>query len=81
MKDSELYLKMFKEFGVKLGATGEFPEGKLTPNDEGEIKIAVGIEQNKVVIHFGKEIAWIGFGRSEAIRIASSLIDMAAKIK
>ena len=62
-----------------LGATGKFPEGKLTPHDEGEIKIAIGVEQNKVVIHFGKEVAWIGFTREQAISIAGSLIDNAAK--
>jgi hypothetical protein len=63
----------------KLGATGEFPQGKLTPYDQGEIKMAIGVEQNKVVIHFGKEVAWIGFDRKQAIELAGLLIDHAAK--
>lgn len=40
-----------------LGATGEFPEGKLTEVDEGELKFAVGYMKGKVVIDFGTPVS------------------------
>lgn len=64
-----------------LGATGEYPQGKLNETDEGGITIAVGIENGKVVIQFGKPVAWIGFGRAEAMALASSLVDKAMELK
>jgi hypothetical protein len=63
-----------------LGPTGQFPQGKLTPHDEGEIRIAIGIENGKVVMHFGKEIAWIGFDPAQAHSLAQSLIEKANAI-
>lgn len=43
-----------------LGATGQFPNGKLTKQDEGEIKFAVITMDNKVVIEFGQSAHWFG---------------------
>lgn len=57
----------------KLGATGKFPEGKLNDNDEGEIKMAVGVENKKVIINFGKQVAWVGFSSEQARELAESL--------
>lgn len=57
----------------RLGATGRFPEGKLTQNDEGEIAIAIAHTDKKVVIDFGKPIAWIGFSPQQARDIAAAL--------
>lgn len=53
-----------------LGATGRFPQGKLTPQDEGEIRFAVGEKDEKVILDFGKATAWIGFEPEQAIQIA-----------
>lgn len=64
-----------------LGATGNFPQGKLNETDEGEITIAVGIENGKVIIQFGKPVSWLGLGRSEAMALASSLVDKAMGLK
>ncbi len=58
---------------MKLGATGEFPGGQLTQQDEGEIKIAVGAVDGKVVINFGKPVAWIGLDAKQARQLAESL--------
>lgn len=65
----------------QLGPTGKFPEGHLNEDDEGEIQIAIGIENNKVVINFGKPIAWIGFTPEQADQIAFSLIEKSSKLK
>lgn len=62
-----------------LGATGEFPRGKIEPSDEGEIRFAVGADQETqtVVLDFGKPVAWIGMTPEQAVEIAQSLIEKA----
>jgi hypothetical protein len=61
-----------------LGATGQFPEGKLTKEDEGEIRIAIGHTPGKVVMDFGeKPITWIGFTPVQARQIAMMLMERA----
>lgn len=63
-----------------LGATGKFPEGKLTEEDEGEIQFGVTTKDEKVIIHFGKPIAWIGMTRQQAEDFGRLLIDRARGI-
>jgi hypothetical protein len=60
----------------KLGPTDKFPEGKINKDDEGEIQILVGREDDKgvVVINFGKPIVWVAFGPAQAKAIANLLI-------
>lgn len=58
---------------LKLGPTGEFPQGKLDESDEGGLQIAVGVHEGKVVIHFGKLISWIGFDGRQARQLAESI--------
>lgn len=60
-------------FGVKLGATGKFPEGKLTESDEGEIAFGITHKNGKVVVSFGKPVAWVGFGPAQATELAGLL--------
>jgi hypothetical protein len=62
----------------KLGATGQFPEGKITEEDEGEIRIAIGHQPGKVIMDFGeKPIKWIGFNPVQTRQIAILLIEHA----
>lgn len=63
-----------------LGPTGQFPEGHLNDDDEGEIKVGITHSDGKVVIHFGKPVAWIGFTPEQAYEIAQTLIEHAAKV-
>jgi hypothetical protein len=58
----------------QLGATGNFPGGKLTDHDEGEIRIAIGHKNGKVVVAFGKPISWIGFSPEQARELAEHII-------
>lgn len=64
-----------------LGATGEFPEGKLSAHDEGEIRFAIGHQRGKVVLEFGKPVAWVGMDPNQAIALASSLIAHAKRAR
>lgn len=54
----------------KLGATGEFPEGKIRPSDEGELRMAIGIEKNNVIIDFGTLVQWLGLPKQKAYELA-----------
>jgi hypothetical protein len=68
---------MFSQKDLGLGATGRFPEGKLTKDDQGEIKIGITVKDDKIVIAFGKPVEWIGFTREQAIQIGETLINRA----
>ena len=68
------FKKMLKE---TVGATGQFPDGKLALHDEGEIAFAIGIREGKVVIEFGKEISSVGMTPHQAISLAEILIKKA----
>jgi hypothetical protein len=61
-------------FNLDTGATGNFPDGKLKPDDEGEIKIAITNKDSRVIIDFGKSIAWIGFTKEQAKSLAELLL-------
>lgn len=57
-----------------LGATGNFPEPKITDDDEGEIRIGITEKDGVVVIDFGKLVSWIGFTKEQAKEIGETLI-------
>lgn len=59
------------------GALGDFPEGKLTPTDEGSIQFAVGVKGGKVVLDFGTEVAWLGMNPQQAADLAAALLKRA----
>lgn len=58
-----------------LGSTGKFPEGKLSADDEGEIKIAIVIKDSKIIMDFGKPVAWFGFTKRQAKDLGQFLIN------
>lgn len=58
---------------LKLGATGEFPEGKLNDTDEGALRILVGVDQGVVKVFFNKPIAWIGLPKAAALNLAQAI--------
>ena len=76
--NDEFLNKMVKEFN--LGETKEFPQGKLNKEDEGELRLAVGVTDSKVVINFGKPVAWIGFDKEQALGLAKTIIERAYQI-
>lgn len=57
-----------------LGATGEFPHGKLNGSDEGGIRFAIGEDGGNVVINFGTPVAWLGMPPEQAVTLALALI-------
>ena len=63
-----------------IGPTGKYPEGKLGERDEGEIAFAVGAEDGKIVLNFGKPVAWIGFTPEQAMEIARMIRNKAKRM-
>ena len=57
----------------KLGATGDFPEGKIVPHDEGGLQFAIGHYKGKVTLDFGKAVKWIALGPEDARNLAEIL--------
>jgi hypothetical protein len=64
----------------KIGATGEFPAGRYNSADEGELAVAVisDAEKNRVLLEFGKEIAWIAMTPEQADGFGNLLRQKAA---
>ena len=58
---------------LAIGATRRFPDGKITESDEGEIRFAVSHAGGKVLIHFGKPVAWLGLGRHHVVELIKIL--------
>ncbi len=79
-EDKEAHARLRKELLKNehlldsLGATGQFPQGKLVEHDEGEIQFAVGIRDGKVVLEFGKPVRWMGMDRHQARQLGQLLI-------
>jgi len=63
------------------GPTGEFPEGKLAPEDKGSLTFTIGAKNGKVIIDFGAPVSWIGFTADQAFEIAMELAKIAAEAK
>jgi hypothetical protein len=68
--------------GHKIGATGKYPLGKVSHDDEGELKIAMAADhENQVVrIEFGKEIAWLALPRDQALQLAEMIRSKASQL-
>jgi hypothetical protein len=58
---------------------GEFPDGKLNPDDAGAIAMSVCVEDKRVVLRFPKPVAWIGLTGDDAMGLAQLLITHARK--
>lgn len=65
-----------------LGATGQYPKGQISKDDQGELKVAMGIneEHKRIMIDFGKEVSWLGMGADEARVFAQALMAHASKL-
>src|SRR5437016_274344 len=63
----------------QFGPTGRFPQGHYTDQDEGEIQFGIAADEKagKVIISFGKPIAWIGMDPSQAEELGRLLQEKA----
>lgn len=63
--------------GPQLGATGQFPDGQLSDNDEGEIMIGIAVYRGRVLINFGKPVQGVGLTPEQAEHIGRDLLNKA----
>jgi hypothetical protein len=68
---------------AKIGATGEFPYGKLDRDDEGELAVAVAADPHNGVVRFefGKSITWLALPPAHARQFAAVLLDKAREVE
>jgi len=59
---------------LELGKMNNFPEGRISGSDEGELRLAVTDHDGKVILNFGKPVAWVGFTAEQAREIGTMLI-------
>lgn len=64
-------------------ASQHYSEGRLNNTDEGDISLAVAADpqNNVVLIHFGKPVAWIGLNRKSASHLVNLLTEKIDQIK
>jgi len=67
--------------GMRVGPTGKYPNGKLEPSDDGELKLAIGTMDGLVMVEFGTPVAWLAMSPNDARRLADSLTQMAARVE
>lgn len=71
-----------RDLPERLGATGEYPEGRLGPDDEGELKVALAADRKarRLILAFGKPVAWIAMTGPEARDFAHRLLEKAKQL-
>lgn len=57
-----------------------FPRGKISDDDEGELTLRIGVTDKTVIIDFGKDIKWIGYDKAGAIEFAELILKHARSI-
>jgi hypothetical protein len=70
------FSKQFKDMFSPLpniGATGKFPDGKINEKDEGELQFAMTVSDGRLIMNFGKPVAWIGFEKEQVEELISYL--------
>ncbi len=63
-----------------FGPTGDFPRGKLSGDDDGELVIGVTSVDNTIIIRFGTPVEWIGLDKAAALSLAKSIQHYAEKL-
>jgi hypothetical protein len=59
----------------KIGATGDFPAGKIRDDDEGGLVAAVSTDANgNVIVDFGKPVTWVAMPKADAVKLAILLL-------
>ena len=65
----------------KPGATGVYPEGKSSPDDEGQLAMRMTRIGDQVRMDFGKEVSWLSMSAHDTKLFASKLMAMAGGTK
>lgn len=63
-----------------VGATGQYPHGRVGPGDLGELKSACYVKNGKLILDFGKSLSWLAMTKEEAKTLAAGLFKMSEKL-
>lgn len=77
-------LKSFQPWNKRpLGALGTFSHGKVSDDDEGDLRLAIAYDKldGIVRIEFGKPVAWLGLPPPQAIEFAKAILKKAGAQK
>ena len=60
----------------------QYPAGKLSEDDQGELALAVALDRKSrtIIIRFPKPIDWMGFGKQDALALGQKLVDLANQL-
>jgi len=77
--DERVLREQTEQFG--LGATGQRPDGPaIVPEDEGELKVAMSIIKERIVVNFGKDVSFIAMTAEQALDMARLLVQWSVKL-
>jgi hypothetical protein len=67
---------------VPMGATGEYPDGAIHENDEGELRFRMAVDpmNQAVIVDFGKPVHSLGMKPNQARRWAAAIVDFANRL-
>lgn len=64
------------------GPTGNFPLGRLRPDDDGELNVIGGVNQDGIIeLRFGVAVTWMGMTPDDAEQMAQALLGFAAEAR
>lgn len=81
MKETRDDMRKVLAESPQFGATGKYPMGELDKSDEGEIAFGVASHRGKVIMNFGKPVAWLGMDARQAGALAALLIQHAQRCR
>ena len=58
-----------------------FPRGKLNEQNEGEVQLAVGVQQDVVVLAFPHPVTWVGLLAEQAEELAHTILQRAKEAR
>lgn len=64
-----------------IGPTGKYPQGKILPDDFGELKLAVSSWRGEVRIDFGVPVSWFTLPPDTAREFANTILKYAGEAK
>lgn len=71
--------KLIEQFGEQMTgrARRRWPEGRIGPNDDGELVFAMAADPKHGVVHidFGKPVAWIALDKESAEKLIAMLTE------
>jgi hypothetical protein len=80
LRGSEAACNFAEWFAPKVGPTGAYPRGQFSDSDQGELQVAVGSLNGRVVFRFGTPVSWLAMPPEDALTLAEVLAERVEKM-